>query len=75
MTRSDTLRAIAAYCRASHAASLLAVGYVTLELSTEGLEGLLEALSEQEPVLGQLNHLLVLDDLMRERFETSSRLD
>jgi len=74
MTRSDTLRAIAAYCRTSHAAALLAVGYLTLEEPTEVLEGLLAALSDQDGTRELLSHLQVLEAMMIERYGSSSRL-
>lgn len=75
MTRSDTIRAISAYCRVSHAASLLAVGYLVIEEPTEVLEGLLAALSDRDGTAELLNHLVVLEGMMRERYGTSSRLD
>lgn len=75
MTRIDTLRAISAICRKSHAASLLAVGWLTVEMPAEPLEGLLERLVEAAPVPELLDHLDLFKRLHEERYGGSSRLD
>jgi hypothetical protein len=75
MTRTDTLLAISRHCRGSHAASLLAVGWLALDMPTDVLERLLEALEDQAEGVVELEWLLRLQGLTTERFSVSSRLD
>ena len=74
MTRSDTLAAIASRCRRSHAAALLAVGYITLDSPKELLDDLLGALEDHQAADELLNHLIVVERLLAERHGNSSRL-
>lgn len=74
MTRIDTLRAISARCRASHAATLFALGWLSLHQDTETLEGLLEALSEHDAGNELLGHIERAQRLSAERWDGSSRL-
>ena len=75
MNRIDTLRAISARCRRSHSMALLAVGYVTVDMPTEELEGLLGALDGSTGLDALLTHLERLALLQEERYGRSSRLD
>jgi hypothetical protein len=74
MTRIDTLRAIAAICRGSHASALLAVGWLTLEMSQEGLDDLLVLLQDNAGAQELLGHLEAFKRLHDERWSGSSRL-
>jgi hypothetical protein len=75
MQRIDTLRAISAICRGSHASALLALGWLVLDQPTEVLEDLLTALQETGQHQELLDHLERHGALQRERYGTSSRLD
>ena len=75
MTRTDVIRAISVHCRSSHAASLLALGWLVLGRPTEELEELLQVLTEADVQKDLLDHLARYEDLVRERYGRSSRLD
>lgn len=75
MTRIDTLRAISALCRGSHAKSLLAVGWLTVEMPLEPLEELLEALHAAKQPSELVDHIDLFKRLHQERYGSSSRLD
>jgi len=75
MTRIDTVRGIAAHCRRSHGAALLAAGWLVIETPTETLEQLLEALGDSDGHVQLLDHVQAYAAAMQERYGTSSRLD
>lgn len=75
MTRIDTLRAIAAAVRASHARALFAVGWLALHIDTERLEELLEALRDRDAGDELISHIERYNRLSAERWSGSSRLD
>lgn len=68
MNRSDTIRAVATRCRSSHAACLLAVGWLTLDQPSEVLEQLLEVLEESRSADILLDHLMRYEALVQERY-------
>lgn len=57
MQRTDTLRAISAHARKSHASSLFIIGWFAAAAPQEELERLLEAVHEAEVALGPEGHL------------------
>jgi hypothetical protein len=75
MDRNDTLRAIAARCRASHGATLFSLGWVLLDQPSETLDDLLVALQEFDQGNELLGHLDRYKALRNERYGRSSRLD
>jgi hypothetical protein len=75
MTRIDTLRAIAAAVRASHARALFAVAWLALHIDTERLGELLEALADHDQGDELIGHIERAQRLSAERWSGSSRLD
>lgn len=72
MTRSDTMKRLASICRSSHAATLLAVGWLLSDADSESLDQLLELLEESAGVDPLLNHLMRYEALIAERYGSQS---
>lgn len=63
MTRTDTIRALAAYCRENERVALGVVGYAVAMMGTEELEEALAFASElRKEHVGRAGHLSLLEE-------------